>query len=120
MQNNLRVLLIILSLVLIIIILKLISKNKLPIKYSLFWLASAIIVFLVGAFPHIIGKFTSLIGFETSVNLITGTILGLLLLITLLLTIIISEQKRKIILLVQEVSMLKEQIEKNKYKIRKE
>lgn len=108
MQNNLRILLIVLSIVLVLIILKLISKNKLPIKYSLFWLTSAFVVFLVGVVPQFIGKFTALIGFETSVSLITGIILGLLLLITLLLTIIISEQKRKIILLVQEVSMLKD------------
>lgn len=113
MQNNLRILLILLSIVLVFIILKLVSKNKLPIKYSLFWLASAVVVFLVGLVPNLIGKVTSLIGFETSVSLITGIILGVLLLITLLLTIIISEQKRKIILLVQEVSMLKE---KNKLK----
>lgn len=113
MQNNLRVVLILLSVILVIIILKLVAKNKLPIKYSLFWLASAIVVFLVGLVPRFIGEFTSLIGFETSASLITGIIVGLLLLITLLLTIIISEQKRRIILLVQEVSILKEKINKS-------
>ncbi len=112
MQSNLRILLVVLSIVLIITTLSLIAKNKLPIKYSLFWLVASIVVLLVGLVPNVITFFTSLIGFETSVNLVTGIILGLLLLITLLLTIIISEQKRKIILLVQEVSILKEKINK--------
>ena len=111
MQTNLKIFLIVFSLVLILSILKLISKNKLPIKYSLFWLAASIVILLVGTVPDVITFFTSLIGFETSVSLVTGIILGLLLLITLLLTIIISEQKRKITLLIQEVSMLKEKVD---------
>lgn len=109
MNSNLRILLVVLSIVLTLIILRLISKNKLPIKYSLFWLFSAFIIFLVGAFPNFVGMFTGLIGFETTSNLVIGIMIGILLLITLLLTIIISEQKRKITLLVQEVSMLKQQ-----------
>lgn len=117
MQSNLRVVLILLSIALVIIILKLVAKNKLPIKYSLFWIASSLVVFLVGLVPSFIGRFTSMIGFETSASLITGIIVGLLLLITLLLTLIISEQKKKIILLIQEVSILKEKI--NDKEIRK-
>jgi hypothetical protein len=112
MNDSLRILLIVFSIALTIIILKLLSKKKLPVKYSLFWLVAAIVIFLVGAFPNFIGQFTSLIGFQATSNLVTGIIIGLLLLITLLLTIIVSEQKRKIILLVQEVSILKEKIDK--------
>lgn len=108
MQNNLRIVLVLLSLILAFIVLKLLSKNKLPIKYSLFWLLASLVVFLVGAFPNFVGYFTHLIGFETSSSLVIGIIIGLLLMITLLLTIIISEQKRKIVLLIQEISILKE------------
>lgn len=112
MNSNLRFLMIILAIILFVIIIRLVAKNKLPIKYSLFWLASALIVFLVGLIPNLIGFFTKLIGFETYSSLIAGVIIGLLLLITLFLTIIVSEQKRKLLLLVQEVSLLKEQINK--------
>lgn len=111
MHNNLRVLLVIFSIILIILILKLISKNKIPIKYSLFWLVAALIIFLVGAFPNFISIFTRLIGFETTSNLVVGIILGILLCLTLLLTIIISDQKRRIKLLIQEVSILKSQFD---------
>ncbi len=112
MNNHLRFFLIILSITLAILILRLVAKNKLPVKYSLFWLLSSFAVFLVGVIPSFIGMFTKLIGFETTSSLIACVIIGLLLLITLVLTIIVSEQKRKLLLLVQEVSLLKEKIEK--------
>ncbi len=112
MNNHLRIFLVIMAFLLILIILKLVAKNKLPVKYSLFWFLSSLVVGLVGIFPEFIGIFTKLIGFETTSSLIVCVIIGLLLLITLLLTIIVSEQKRKLLLLVQEVSLLKEKIDR--------
>lgn len=112
MPLNLRILLIVLSCILIITIFILMSKNKLPIKYSLFWLLSAFVILMVGTVPNIVGLFTKLVGFETTASMVTGIIIGLLLLITLLLTIIISEQKRKITLLIQEVSIINKKISK--------
>lgn len=107
MDSNLRILLVIFAIFLIIIILNFVSKNKIPIKYSLFWIIAAIIILLVGSVPDFINIFTKLIGFQTTSNLVVGIILGILLCITLLLTIIVSDQKRRIKLLVQEVSMIK-------------
>ncbi len=107
MSNYLRITLVIVGLLLSIANLILISKKKMPIKYSLFWFFAALTIFLVGAFPNFIGIFTKLIGFETTASLVIGIIVGILLLITLLLTVIIAEQKRKITLLIQEVSLLK-------------
>ncbi len=107
MSNNLRFLLIIFSIVLFITMLNLLSKNKVPVRYSLLWIISSILIFVVGAFPNFIGMFTSMIGFQTTSNLVIGIILTILLVITLLLTLIVSGQKRKIKLLIQEVSMIK-------------
>ncbi len=110
MSTHLKIFLIIFSLFLMGILLTLISKRKLPIKYSLFWFFSSLLIFLVGLFPNFIEIFTSFIGFQTTSNLVIGIILGIVLFITLLLTLIISEQKQRIKLLVQEVSLLKEKI----------
>lgn len=110
MNIHLRIFLIIFALLLIVLILKLINSRKLPIKYSLFWLFAAILIFLVGIIPNFINVFTSLIGFQTTSNLVIGIILVIVLIITLLLTLIISEQKQRIILLMQEVSLLKNKI----------
>lgn len=113
MDNNLRILLVIFAIFLIFAILNFVSKNKIPIKYSLFWIVAAIIILLVGAVPDFINIFTKLIGFQTTSNLVVGIILTLLLIITLILTIIIADQKKKIKLLIQEVSILKKEVEKN-------
>ena len=96
-----------------VIIFRLLSKEKISIKYSLVWLASSFLIFLVGVFPNFVGFFTNLIGFKTTSNLVIGIILSLLLLITLFLTVIINDQKNKIKLLIQEISMLKKEGSKN-------
>ena len=104
---KLRIVLIILSLILIVIISRNIKKERIPIKYSLIWYISALLVLFVGIFPNALDAITSLIGFETTSNLIIGIILGLILLILLVLTIIVSNQKKQITLLIQEISILK-------------
>ncbi len=111
MSNVLRVLLIIFSVCLLSLILNYMSKNKLPIRYALFWLVAPVIIFIVGAFPDFAVFFTKIIGFETTSNLVIGVILAMLLFITLMLTMIVSDQKRKIKLLIQEVSLMKQELE---------
>ena len=111
MAVNLRILLIVVSIILLLIVLNLVSKDKLTIKYSLIWVFVALLMLVLGAFPNFIGFFTRKIGFETTSNLVIGIILTLLLLVTLILTIIISDQKRRIKLLIQEVSILKSQFD---------
>ena len=113
MSDSLRILLILFSLGLFTLVLNLMSKNKIPIRYSLYWIVASILIFIVGAFPDFIAFFTKMVGFETTANFIIGIILAMLLAITLILTIIVSGHKRKIKLLIQEVSMLKRELEKD-------
>lgn len=112
MPTNLRVCLIIFSIILFFIISCLISKKKLPIKYSSFWFFSSTLIFLVGLVPDFIWLFAFVVGLQTTASLVVGIMIIIVLFITLLLTIIISEQKQRIKLLVQEVSLLKEKINK--------
>jgi hypothetical protein len=55
-------------------------------------------------------------GFSTISNLVIGIILVILLFITIALTVIVSGQKEKIRILIQEVSILKEKVNKNESK----
>lgn len=112
MSTNLKVLLIVTSILLFLIICRLISKKKLPIKYSLFWIFASVVIFVVGLIPEFVQIFTGLMGFETTSNMVIGVLIGVLFLLTLLLTIIISNQKKQIVLLTQEISLLKSKIEK--------
>ena len=71
---------------------------------------SAAMLFLVGVFPKQIGAVTRLVGFEVASNFVIGILLVILLLISLILTLIVSKQKKTIILLIQEVSILKKTV----------
>lgn len=108
MSTKLRIVLFIFSIIWFGIILVLIRKNKLPIKYSLVWISAFSIILLIAIIPSVILIFAEAFGFLTISNLVIGILLTILLAITLALTMIIARQKKQITLLIQEVSMLKE------------
>lgn len=107
MSFNLRASLLIFSIIWFLLIIGYIRKNKLPVRYSLVWISVIFVVFLIAIVPQILEFIASCFGFMTISNMVIGIILTLLLIITLALTIIISKQRKQIILLIQEVSMLK-------------
>ena len=107
MSNGLRILLVVFSLLLLSIIFRLISKRRLPIRYSLIWIVASIVIFVVGAFPGFATQMTKLFGFIGTSNFVIGILLVLLLGITLILTIIVSNQKNQIKRITQEFSILK-------------
>lgn len=111
MGIGLRILLFIFSLTWFFIVASLLRKNKIPVKYSLIWFLSAFVIFIVSLFPNALIGVMNFLGFKTISNMVIGIILGLLLLITIILTTIISQQNTKIILLIQEISLLKEKVE---------
>ena len=108
MELNLKLVLIIVSLVMFYTTLKAVRNDRLPIRYSLIWLLSGLILLFVALFTNTFGAISNLIGFQVSSNLVVGIFISLLLLITMMLTKIVSEQNKKITLLIEEVSMLKE------------
>lgn len=113
MSVSLRILLLIFSVVLALATTVVVKRGRMPIKYSLLWYFSSLIVFVLAVFPFIIEWVASLFGFTTLSNLITAIMIGILLFLTMSLTIITAGQKRKITLLIQEISMLKEKVSKN-------
>lgn len=114
MSLVLRGSLLIFSIVLIIVTIIVIKKGLMPIRYSLLWFFSAIIILLVALFPILVESIANLIGFITISNLIIGILITLLLFLTMSLTIISAGQQNKITLLIQEVSLLKHELKKRK------
>ncbi len=107
MSIKLSIILIAFSLIWVITIARLVKKNKLSVKYSVIWFLAAIVIFLVGACPFFISFLCELFGLITVSNFVIGILITLLLIMTLLLTVIITYQKKQIIQLIQEVSLLK-------------
>lgn len=112
MSVILRISLLIFSISLIVVTTYVLRNGKIPIKYSLLWYFCSIIILVLSIFPSIIEFVANLIGFKTLSNLVIAIIISLLLFLTMALTIIVSDQNKKITLLVQEISLLKQKNDK--------
>ena len=98
-------LLIICAAALIYVILK-IRSSKLNISDSIFWIVTAVVLFLLALFPGIAGFFASLIGIRTPLNFILIVIIGILLFLVFLMSAQLSHQNEKINTLAQHIAFL--------------
>lgn len=105
------------SILLLFIILVLLKTGRIPVKFALLWILIAVILLLVGLFPEIISSIAGMFGFKTMSNMLIGVLILMLIFITISLTIIVSGQKYRITLLTQELSMLKEKVNKLENKL---
>ena len=110
MSINLKIFLIIIILFFITFIVDNIKKQRLSLKYSLLWLFSSFIMILCVLCPNLLTLICKILNIELVSNLVF--LLGLLILLVLAfaLTIIISEQKKRIVLLTEELSILEKRV----------
>ncbi len=116
MSLSLSTTLIIVAILLVLLITYVLKKGRIPEKYSLLWYSFALLIMLVGLFPNLFSFISEKLGFQVMSNLIIGVIVGILLLLTMALTVMIAGQKMKTTLLIQELSILKYEVEKNERK----
>lgn len=107
MTLNLRLGLVLVSLVILIIVIVQLRKRTIPVRYSLVWMFSSLLILLIAIIPNLFVKIAKYLGFVTMSNLVIAMFIFILLMICLTLTVIVSSQRRKITLLMQEVSILK-------------
>lgn len=113
MQINLIITLIAVALFLIIITTYILKKGRISEKYSLLWYGVALILLLVAVFPNLFIFVSKKLGFEVMSSLIIGILIGVLILLVMALTVMIAGQKKKTTLLIQEISLLKNEVNKN-------
>ena len=94
-------------LLIILLVLHLVKKEKITVKYSLVWFIPSTVLIIFVLVPGFLTWTTKLLGFQTSSNMILTMLVGLLLIITMALTVIVSTEKNQIRMLVQEISLLK-------------
>ena len=112
MSGNLKIVSLTFLIVLVLIIINFLRKDKISAKYAVIWLLTTLVLFLFILFPKVLDNVTSLLGFTLGANMIITGLIVLLICINIALTIIVSNQSKKIELLIQEVSLLKEKYEK--------
>ena len=113
MSVNLIIVSGIFSIFIILFILHLVHIEKVNIKYSLVWLLLFVALLVCLFVPGLLSWITKVLGFQTSSNMILSLLIAVLVIINITNTVINSSQDRKIRLLIQEVSILKKDREKD-------
>ena len=103
-NSKLTISLLLVAFLLIIVTLVTLRKNKINVKFAIIWFIPAIAIALLAL----------LFGFQTISNLIIGFILVLILFLIMSLTVIITGLSKKNVLLIQEISLLKKEVEEMK------
>lgn len=92
-------------------VLRLVSRGKLQLKYSLLWILLCVVILVCDAFPEIIFCFSELLGFITASNFMFIVAIVLLLAICLSLSIVVSRLVVAVKNLTQRVAILEKELE---------
>ncbi len=101
-------------LLMFIYVLSLVKKERLLLRYSLLWLALALVLILCALFPGPVFEVAKLFGFATASNFIFVVGFVFLLLICLSLSSVISKQTVSIKNLTQRIALLEKELEGEK------
>lgn len=111
---KLQIVLIASSFVFLVIIINLIRKESLELKYSIIWLISALLFLLLPCFPFVLTFVTKVFGIASPMNalFLLGTVF--LIAIVFSLTVALSRNADRLKRLTQELVLLKVQLEEIK------
>lgn len=90
------------------------KRKKILLKYALVWFFASFIMIFCALTPNLMTNIANLLGIEKASNMVFLFLIGINLMITFILTMIISNQKNKIITLVEEIGIIKEQMKHDK------
>ncbi len=110
MTNLFRVILLVGVLLYILLIIYLMKKGRMSLKYSLVWFLAGLVLLICAIFPQLVGAVTDLLGIYSEVNGVFFVGVCFILLIILSLTSIVSGLSERIRTLVQTQSMLEKRV----------
>lgn len=110
MSNTLRVVLIVGIIVYYVIVLRLLKKGWLTLKYSLLWLLMGVVMAILVIFPHLLKIICDALGIVYGMNGLFTCAIVFLLMLSMALTAIVSKQTDRIKNLVQESALLEKRI----------
>lgn len=99
------------------VILWLLKKNKLTVRYSIIWFLSGFVLLLFALFPYIVLVLRDLLHVEVAVNLVFMIVLAFVLLILLSLSSIVSSFSEKIKRLSQNNALLERRVRELEQKL---
>jgi len=111
MSLPLRIFLILISILFFVFVCFMVRREKLLLKYSIMWLILSVLGVVVSLFPSSIMWLSTLLGFESPVNLVFVAIIAILLIVCLMFSTTVTRQSTMIKDLVQELSIIKANLE---------
>lgn len=105
-----RVILLVGILLYVLLIIYLMRKGRMSLKYSLMWFLTGLVLLICAIFPGLIGAVTSLLGIYSDANGVFFVGVCFILLIILSLTSIVSGLSDRIRTLVQTQAMLEKRV----------
>lgn len=113
MNIKLQIFLTLIVVIQLYLVARTIKINKLSIRYGIFWIFLLLIMELSIIFPSAIIELSKVVGFEKASNMVLLLLCFFLFFMAYSLTIKISHQQNQIKSLIQEISILKERVNKN-------
>ena len=93
-----------------VLLLLLLKKRSLHLKYTLLWIFSGILMLVLAVFPHLLDWFAALIGIYDPTNALFSLIFFCVIIILMSLTAIVSKQNEKTKQLAQAVAILEQRV----------
>lgn len=110
MQQNLKIVLIIIVIMYIFFILKAVKRKNMRINYLIFWSITGIALIISLLAPHFVENIASVLGFGLPINMIFSVAIFIILYLIFDLTKQISKEQNKNTNLTQEISILKKRV----------
>jgi hypothetical protein len=117
MSLNLKIVLIIITIVYLWILLRAIQRKKIKVAFSTFWIVSGGLLILALIIPNFVEFLASMLGFEVPANMIFCITIFVAFYLIFNLTMKLAKVHENNIALVQEISLLKERVKKLENKI---
>ncbi len=108
---GLYTLLLIVSVVVLIVVLRSVIKDKIDIHYAMIWILWAIGLIIISLFPGIVSWTSNLVGIQLESNTIFLIFIFLLYCLSFYLYLIITKHNKEITKLNYEISLLKKKFE---------
>ena len=110
MNTRAQILVISIAAIFLILILQLVRKQKLEIRYAFLWILLSISIFIMGCFPQLITVISRFCGIQTPVNMLFFIGICFLLVIIFSLSTALSRNSEKLKQLTQEIGLLEERL----------
>lgn len=97
-------------LVFFIIVLSMLKRRRLALKYTLLWLLTGVVMLIFVVFPELLQSLAGFIGAQTLMNTLYLLIIGFILVLLMMLTSIVSKQTERIAFLAQANAILEKRV----------